>query len=465
MSAYKTAYIRLGQAEYKKLRDAEEQLRMNNLLQTDSRKNQKNQEQSIYENMLGIKKQNDQNFQSLVVDLEGEICRIENEASVWVENQAERLQKEFLYYQDDIQKQVSYRIDEIAALSSQQVEIKESEYNAYWLAQEERILSVENRWKAYENLALDWIEKDQAALDFIYATYQIDADEANQLELERQYLNQVIQQYNQGFFDIAASAGFQIFNTLSNHRFQLELQRSLQTLQYQNLLRKVDDLQATLADSQTVHAMDGDGNELPDWIDVNYWVEGRLKVFKSNIESLAAEIHENELISLDKIVGYSLQIDELSSQLLDLVTEARVAVLASQLRFNVAQIVVQSLEAQGFFLEQANYEKDDYRETFVARTCNYAGNEVVVSIDPDPGLDEGGKINIQSLDAGKITEHELHQRNFEIFNAILENGIEVGEIKEGKPDGLRIPQKISHLNIPGTVEKKISEEKYNHGRY
>ena len=84
MSAYKTAYIRLGQAEYKKLREAEEQLRMNNLLQADSRKDRKHQEQSIYENMLGIKKQNDQNFQSLVVDLEGEICRIENETSVWV---------------------------------------------------------------------------------------------------------------------------------------------------------------------------------------------------------------------------------------------------------------------------------------------------------------------------------------------------------------------------------------------
>ncbi len=86
---------------------------------------------------------------------------------------------------------------------------------------------------------------------------------------------------------------------------------------------------------------------------------------------------KSEIICLEKIVGYSHQIDEISSQLLDLVTEARVAVLASQLRFNVAQIVVQSLEAQGFFLEHANYEKDDYRETFVARTCNYAGNEVV----------------------------------------------------------------------------------------
>ncbi len=465
MSAYKTAYIRLGEAEYRKLRAAEEQLRLNNLLQADSKKDRKHQEQSIYENMLDIKKQNDQNFQSLVIDLEGEICRIESEASAWVDNQAERLQQEFGYYQNEIQNQASDRIDEIAALSNQQMEIKESEFNAYWLAQEDRILSVENRWKAYENLALDWIEKDQAALDFIYDTYRIDAGEANRLELERQYLNQVIQQYNQGFFDIAASAGFQIFNTLSNHRFQLELQRSLQAIQYQNILKRANDLQAMVAESQSVHAMDGDGNELPEQIDVNYWVEGRLKVLKSNIENLVEEFLENEFIGVEKIEGYSHHIDELSSQLLDLVTEARVAVLASQLRFNVAQIVVQSLEAQGFFLEQANYEKDDYRETFVARTCNYAGNEVVVSIDPDPGLDEGGKINIQSLDADQITEHELHQRNFELFNAILENGIEVGEIKVGKPEGLRNPAKTRNIRITNTGEKKIPEEKYNHGRY
>ncbi len=75
--------------------------------------------------MMGLKKQNDQNFQSLVVDLEGEICRIENEASAWVENQAERLQKEFLFYQNDIQKQASDQIDEIATLSNQQMELKE----------------------------------------------------------------------------------------------------------------------------------------------------------------------------------------------------------------------------------------------------------------------------------------------------------------------------------------------------
>ncbi len=99
---------------------------------------------------------------------------------------------------------------------------------------------------------LHWIglKKTRQLWILLYATYQIDADVANQLELERQYLNQVIQQYNQGFFDIAASAGFQIFNALSNHRFQLELKRSLQAIQYQNLLKKVENLQSTAADSQ-----------------------------------------------------------------------------------------------------------------------------------------------------------------------------------------------------------------------
>ncbi len=74
---------------------------------------------------------------------------------------------------------------------------------------------------------------------------------------------------------------------------------------------------------------------------------------------------------------------------------------------------------------------------------------MLVSIDPDPGLDEGGKINIQSLDADQITEHELRQRNFEIFNAILENGIEVGDIKESNPEEFkRIRPKSTLLSIP-----------------
>jgi len=165
-------------------------------------------------------------------------------------------------------------------------------------------------------------------------------------------------------------------------------------------------------------------------INVNYWTEGKYAEFITTTENMLNEIVRHEIMDLEKISEYRRIFVELNNQLIDLVTQARLVVLASQLRFNVAQIVVQALEQQGFFLEQANYEKDDFRESFIAKTRNLSGNEVQVSIEPDPGLDEGGKIHIHSLDADQITRHELIQRNSELFSAIRDNGLIIENIHE-----------------------------------
>ena len=158
------------------------------------------------------------------------------------------------------------------------------------------------------------------------------------------------------------------------------------------------------------------------------------------------------------------EIDEYSNQLVDLITQARLVVLASQMRFNVAQIVVQALEEQGFFLEQAEYKKGDYRESFLAKTCNYSGNEVLVTIDPDPDLDEGGKLNIESLDADQITSYELHQRNNEIFYAIKENGINVGAFQEVKRNPARNLMNTDHKIKATKKAVDALEEKDYYGR-
>ena len=463
MSAYKTAFIRLGEAEYKRLREAEEELRLNHLKKASHQK-QTDHQQTIYENMIGHTRQNEQNFQKLVFDLQDEVSRIENNASSWVETQVSKLQSEFDRESSEIQSQAVDQIDQFVTLANQQIQQKENAYQAFWLDQEEKISSIENRWQEYEKQALDWIQKDKDVLDYIYDTYPIDAAAANQLELQRQYLNQVIERYNRDFFDIAASAGFQIFIALSNIRFQLEVDHCLQAMQYQNLLEKAEKLRETLHTSQTVHAMDADGNILPEMIDVDYWVEGRFQTLMNTADELITNIQTDNYIDLNQISNYAEKVNDISGQVIDLITQARMVVLASQLRFNVAQIIVQSLEEQGFFLEDANYDKGDYRESFLAKSCNFAGNEVLVSIDPDPGLDEGGKIHIQSLDADQVTQHELLQRNIEIFSAIRENGIDVGDIHEVKRDSQGKFEKISQSKSTKNSDLEILEDKLNHGR-
>ena len=445
MSAYKTAYIRLGEAEYKRLREAEEQLRLKNLLNTNSRSDHSDHANSIYENMMGITKKNEERFQDLVVDLEGEVQRIENEASLWVENQVGSISSDFQKYRFDLEKETSNIINNIVNQANQQIQKKENELQEYWLAHETKINSIENRWGEYAKQAFDWIQKNEQILDFIYDTYLIDAQTANQLELQRQYLNQVIQQYNNNFYDIAASAGFQIYIALSNTRFHLEFNRVLQRIEYQKLLQQVDNLHESIINNQSVHAMDGEGNELPEIINVDYWIEGKYAEFINHAETVFNEIDSDPEIDVKKILDYQDKLSYLNNQIIDLITQARLVVLASQLRFNVAQIVVQALEQQGFFLEQANYEKNDYRESFTAKTCNLAGNEVMVSIEPDPGLDEGGKIHIQSLDADQITRHELIQRNSELFSAIKDNGLIVENIQEhsDSPERKQLPTSIA----------------------
>jgi len=463
MSAYKTAFIRLGEAEYKRLREAEEELRLYHLKKSSHQK-QTDHQQTIYENMIGHTRQNEQNFQKLVVNLQDEVSRIENNASSWVETQVSKLQSEFDHDRSEIQSHAADQINQFVTLANQQIQQKENAYQAFWLAQEEKISSIENRWQEYEKQAFDWIQKDQDVLDYIYDTYQIGAAAANHLELQRQYLNQVIERYNRGFFDIAASAGFQIFIELSNIRFQLEVDRSLQAMQYQNLLEKAEKLQETLKTSRSVHAMDADGNILPEMIDVDYWVEGRYQSLMNNADILIKSIQADNFIDLNQISQYAEKVNHISNQVIDLMTQARLVVLASQLRFNVAQIIVQSLEEQGFFLEQANYDKGDYRESFLAKSCNFAGNEVLVSIDPDPGLDEGGKIHIQSLDADQVTQHELFQRNIEIFSAIKENGIDVSDIHEVKHETESKFVKINQSINTKKSDLELLEDKLNHGR-
>ena len=303
MSAYKTAFIRLGETEYKRLREAEEELRLYHLKKS-SKKSNIEQNQSIYENMVGITRQNDQNFQKMVVDLESEIQRIENETSAWVEAQAIQMHADFESDRNQFQNRAKDQLNHLMAQTNQQIQHKEIAMQEYWLAQEEKINSIENRWQAYEELALDWIQKDQNILDFICHTYAINSLEANQLENQRQYLNQVIEQYNMGVFDIAASAGFQIFINLSNIRFQLEINRSNQAFSYHNMLIKTDALLESIQDSNSVHAMDNEGNELSEMIDVNYWIDGRYRDYTDEAFGLIQEIKSNPAMDISEIIQY-----------------------------------------------------------------------------------------------------------------------------------------------------------------
>ena len=183
---------------------------------------------------------------------------------------------------------------------------------------------------------------------------------------------------NLGRFALVWPAAHSALEGLTRLRHRLEAECSLRENCHQALCQQAEQVYRRIEQQQEVPAMDAEGGELSDWINVSFWTGGDY-----------AHLTEQACQALAVVNG------------------------------------MPPLESQGFYLEEAAYQQDDFRGTFVARTRSLSGSEVMVSIDPDPGLEEGGHLHIRSGDARLVTEHELLRRNREIFQAIQAHGVQV----------------------------------------
>jgi len=423
MSAYKTAIVRLGEAEYHRLRAAEEELRLQEFKkgERDSRSSL-----SIFDQILADSRSRADHYNQIVAEMdetaaqaaiqaerwvaelnretEIRLVEVQQNAAVWVEQFAQHMQERQVELEKQLQRQAE-------ASKKEQLAINQSQ-------------QADDQTERQED-ALRWIEGGRNVLDYITQEYALDLLSANELELQRGDLNEAVRLYNLGKYALAWQAAHFAFNELGRLRHRLENERGMREHCHQALVQQAQDVYQRIADQQGVQAMDVEGLELAERIDTAFWTDGiyaELVEHSRQAVEIIAGISPNDLNEMAEWQG---ELALLAERGLELVTQARLAVLASQLRFNVAQIVVQALEGQGFFLENASYAQNDYRGAFVAQTRNLAGNEVMVTIDPDPGLDEGGRLSIISSDARYVTEHELRQRTREIYSAIQSYGVDV----------------------------------------
>jgi hypothetical protein len=463
MSAYKTAVIRLGESEYLRLRDAEEQLRLIELSQAD-RENEDRIDPSIFERIAGQNKDRNREFQNAIGSLDQEVRAIERNTTQWVQSQLKQVEVQIEQSQEHDHARNDQLLTALIDQFNEAIGQHSHDLSQQFMLQESRLESIETRVDLYRNEAKKWIEASSKLHEFILDHYSLDADTANAIEFEVQRLNIAIDQFNQGLVESACGAGLENYFYFSQIHARLEAQEVLRMVHYERLVELAAQIRDRIERQLHVHAMDVDGNELSEVIDVDFWTEGAYGDLVDDFNKLLASIsNQPGLMDADIEENRNLLI-EIETRSVELVTQARMGVLSSQLRFNIAQIVVQALETQGFNLEEARFNRSDYRDAFTATTRNLSGNEVVVTIDPSPNLAEGGKLHIASTDSTLITEHELLQRNQEIFKAIDEAGLDVSNIQSGDSpvqassiEGLRNQRPGGH-RIHNPLEKN------SHGR-
>jgi len=166
-------------------------------------------------------------------------------------------------------------------------------------------------------------------------------------------------------------------------------------------------------------------------LDVDYWSDGELAALRDRVTALADQVSSTDsqldVAELRAIVQE--QAPELDEQLTAIVGRAGARQFASQVRVNLAELVVTSLEDTTAYVwdsGDATYEGEDPRRAFYAKLVHPDNSEIVVEVAP--GEDgETCVLRILSFDVGVPDEEERVSRVHAIARSLRDEGVQISD--------------------------------------
>jgi hypothetical protein len=160
-------------------------------------------------------------------------------------------------------------------------------------------------------------------------------------------------------------------------------------------------------------------------LDVDYWSDGQLSAIRREAEALESRVRdEANPATIDELRDISERsVAALDGRLSDVVTAARTAQWASQVRVNMAEMVVDVLEPlTGYEFDAATFAGDDQREAFYSKLRHPDESEIVIEVAPD----EDGKscvIRVMSYETGHTDESQRVARVHAVADSLREQGL------------------------------------------
>jgi hypothetical protein len=261
----------------------------------------------------------------------------------------------------------------------------------------------------------------------------------------------------------ALAVAQETYHDLSELRVEIEMRdrewTALHTVAYEALLQ-LDGLAAQNA--RRVIAPGEAGNEEAVDLDVDYWSEGGLSALRAEVASLLSRINDAEAPpSADELRNVAdVQVPELEQRLLDVDRRAHLRLVASQMRVNVADVVVQTLdEVAGYQVEDHLYEQLDNRRAFLAKLQHPNGNEIVVSVAPATDKDGQCVLRVLSYDYDTVAQSELDERAHVITQELRARGLGANDegCEEGEPDPVTLDFDRIRQAAPATAQARPAE--------
>ena len=223
----------------------------------------------------------------------------------------------------------------------------------------------------------------------------------------------------------AALAGLQTaYFDLVDLREEVLRKKSEFDLAYLNTLEAVKTLLKIVRKNRGIRMEDDQGKEIE--LETDFWTNGEYLKLQREIEFLEQTLRQRyDTLSIDEVNIINDQLSTLTEKHQKLLKEATERIVASQARAEIADIVREQLEKQGFTIINRGYEAQDQRKAYILKAKNIAGTEVVVLINPDKERHNVNSVNIAFSDASYVSEESLYERAKEITDPLAELGLEI----------------------------------------
>jgi len=165
-------------------------------------------------------------------------------------------------------------------------------------------------------------------------------------------------------------------------------------------------------------------------LDVDFWSEGELSRLREETAALSAAVADEDapasVAELRRIAEE--RAPALDERLTEIVTKAHARLLASQVRVNVAELVVNALEESTGYTwadGQACYANGDQRRAFYSKLRHLDDSEIVVEVAPDE-TGESCVLRILSYEAGLPDDEERARRAHAVADSLRAHGLQAG---------------------------------------
>jgi hypothetical protein len=122
------------------------------------------------------------------------------------------------------------------------------------------------------------------------------------------------------------------------------------------------------------------------------------------------------------------QLHIIKEQIPEVVYQARLEALSSQMRYNIAECALSALQSQGYELSFGAFSGNDMRCTYQLVLENMGGSQVRVEVSPIEDQPLIQNLDLQTNEREAITEHEVLQRLSELKQALRWFGLGIGVI-------------------------------------